>query len=93
LPNPFNALRVLDLGQLLPHIHQDVTIGLGDLTAILLMEGAVGDPDHMATAECTVSEIKQNKHEFSQYYAEFQVIAADINWNRSVLRHTLCTGL
>jgi len=32
-------------------------------------------------------------HEFSQYYAEFQVIAADLDWNPSALRNALRMGL
>jgi hypothetical protein len=38
-------------------------------------------------------EIKQTNREFSQYYAEFQVIAADWNWNYSALRNALRSGL
>jgi len=38
-------------------------------------------------------EIKQKNREFSQYYAEFQVIAADLDWNPSALRNALRMGL
>jgi hypothetical protein len=38
-------------------------------------------------------EIKQKNREFSQYYAEFQVIAADLDWNPSALRNALWMGL
>jgi hypothetical protein len=38
-------------------------------------------------------EIKQNNSEFSQYYAEFQVIAADLDWNPSALWNALRMGL
>jgi hypothetical protein len=38
-------------------------------------------------------EIKQKNPEFSQYYAEFQVIAADLNWNPLALRNALRMGL
>jgi hypothetical protein len=38
-------------------------------------------------------EMKQKKREFSQYYAEFQVIAADLDWNPSALRNALRSGL
>jgi len=30
---------------------------------------------------------------FSQYYAEFQVISADLDWNHSALRNALWMGL
>jgi hypothetical protein len=38
-------------------------------------------------------EIKINNREFSLYYAEFQVIAADLDWNPSALRNALRSGL
>jgi hypothetical protein len=38
-------------------------------------------------------EIKQKNCEFSQYYAEFQVIAADLDWNALALRNALRMGL
>jgi len=38
-------------------------------------------------------EIKQKNHKFPQYDAEFQVIAADIDWNPSALRNSLRMGL
>jgi hypothetical protein len=38
-------------------------------------------------------EIKQKNQEFSQYYAEFQVIAADLDWNPTALRNALRSGL
>jgi len=37
-------------------------------------------------------EIKQKNREFSQHYAEFQVIAADLDWNPSALRNALRIG-
>ena len=57
-------------------------IGLEDLPAfLLLLEAAFVDPDPVATVERRMREIKQKNREFSQYYAEFQVIAADLDWN------------
>jgi len=76
----FNRLRGRALGQILPHVREDGTIGLEDLSAsIQLLEAAFGDPDRVATAERKMPEIKQKNHEFSQYYSEFQVIAADLD--------------
>jgi hypothetical protein len=40
-----------------------------------------------------MKEIKQKNREFSLYYAEFQVIAADLDWNPSALRNALRSGL
>jgi len=90
----FNRLRGVALGQILPHVREDGTIGLEDLPALIqLLEAAFGDPDRIATAERKIREIKQKNHEFSQYYAEFQVIAADLDWNPSALRNALRIGL
>jgi hypothetical protein len=38
-------------------------------------------------------EIQQKLREFSQYYAEFQVISADLDWNPSALRNAVRSGL
>jgi len=45
------------------------------------------------TAEPGMREIKQTNREFSQYYAEFQVVGADLDWNPSALRNALRMGL
>jgi len=90
----FNRLRGVALGQILPHVREDGTIGLNDLPALIqLLEAAFGDPDRIATAERKIREIKQKNREFSQYYAEFQVIAADLDWNPLALRNALRIGL
>jgi hypothetical protein len=47
----------------------------------------------VATAERNIREIKQTNREFSLYYTEFQVIAADLYWNPSALRNPLRSGL
>jgi len=90
----FNGLRGIALGQILPHVQKDGTIGLEDLPAIIqLLEAAFGDPDQVATAERKMREIKQKNSDFSEYYAEFQVIAADLDWSPSALWNSLRIGL
>jgi len=90
----FNRLRGISLGQILPHVQKDGTIGLQDLPAFIqLLEAAFGDPDRVAPAERKMREIQQKNPEFSPYYAEFQVIAADLDWNPSALRNVLRMGL
>ena len=90
----FNRLRGVTLGQILPHVQEDGEIGLEDLPAFIkLLEAAFQDPDQVATTERNMREIKQKTCEFSQYYAEFQVIAADLDWNLSALRNALQMGL
>jgi len=90
----FNCLRGVALGQILPQVREDRTIRLEDLPALTqLLEAAFGDPDRVATAERKMREIKQQNRVFSQYYAEFQIIAADLDWNPSALRNALRMGL
>jgi len=90
----FNRLSGIALKQILPHVRDNGEIGLEDLSALIqLLEAAFGDPDRVATAERNMKEIKQKNREFSLYYAEFQVIAADLDWNPSALRNALRSGL
>jgi hypothetical protein len=90
----FNHLSGLALKQTLPHIRDNGDIGLEDIAAFIqLLEAAFGDPNRVATAEHNMKEIKQKNPEFSLYYAEFQVIAADLDWNPSALRNALRSGL
>jgi hypothetical protein len=90
----FNRLSGLALKQVLPHVRETGEIGLEGLPAFIqLLEAAFGDPDRVATAEWNMREIKQKHREISQYYAEFQVIAADLDWNPSALRNALRSGL
>jgi hypothetical protein len=90
----FHRLSCLPLRPILPHVRENGDLDLGDLTALIqLLEAAFGDPDGVATAERNMKEIKPKNREFSQYYAEFQVIAADLDWNPSAFRNTLRSGL
>jgi len=90
----FNHLMGVALGLILPHVREDGTTGLEDLpTFIQLPEAAFGDRDRVATTEQTMREITQKNREFSQYYPQFQVFAADLVWNPSALRNALRMGL
>ena len=90
----FNRLSGIALKQILPHVRDNGEIGLENLPAFIqLLEATFGDPDRVTTAERNMKEIKQKNPEFSVYYAEFQVIAADLDWNPSALRHALRSGL
>jgi hypothetical protein len=90
----FNRLSGLALKQVLPHVGDNGEIRLEGLPAFIqLLEAAFGNPDRVATAERAMKEIKQRNRQFSLYYAEFQVIAADLDWNPSALRNALRSGL
>ena len=78
----------------MPHIREDGEIGLEDLPAFIqLLEAAFEDPDRVATAERKMRQIKQNNRDLSEYYAESQVIAADLSWNPSALQNASRMGL
>ena len=82
----FNHLRGVALDQILPHVQEDGMIPLEDLAAFIqLLDAVCGDPDRVATVERTRWEIKHKNLEFSQYYGEFEEIAADQDWNSSSL--------
>jgi len=68
-------------------------IGLEDLPAFSQsLEPAFGVPDRVSTAKWKMWAIEQKNREFSQYYAEFQGIAAGLDWHPSALRNALRMG-
>jgi len=90
----FNHLRGVAIGHILPHVREDGMIGLEDLPAFIqLLKEAFGESDWVATAKRKMREIQQMYRAFSQYYAEFQVIAAYLDWNPLALRNALRMGL
>jgi len=89
-----NHLRGVPLGQILPHVRDNGEIGLENLPAVIeLLEAAFGDHDRVATAKWIMLQIKQKNPEFSKYYAEFEVIAADREWNPAALWNALTIWL
>jgi len=78
----------VSLGQILPHIREVGEIGLEDLPALIhLLKTVFEVPDRVATTERKKWQIEQKNPKFSQYTAEFQVIAADVDWNPLALRN------
>jgi hypothetical protein len=87
-------LEGLALGQVLPLIQDDNSIALADLNAFCrLLENAFGDPDRRATAEPQLERLRQANREFSLYFADFQRLVADVDWNDGAKRHALMRGL
>jgi hypothetical protein len=83
-----NLLSGVALSQILLHVWENGTIGLQDLPAFIYrLEAAVGNPDCVATAKRKMQEIKQKNRELSQFYGEFEVIAANLDWNPLALRN------
>jgi len=68
--------------QILPKVWQDGEMGRADLPAFIQhLKVAFGDPDRVATAPRLIHVIEPKNTEYSQYFAEYQVIVADLDWN------------
>jgi len=94
MQHPFNSLRGIALGQILPHIRIDGMIALGDLLAFVqLLKLAFGNPYRVTTTEWTIHKMKQKNCNVSQGYAGFSVIASDLDCNASVHMNALRMGL
>ena len=90
----FNRLMGVPMCHILPRVRKDGTIWLEELPAFAqLLDTAFGDPEWMATTEQDRRDITQYNLEFSQYYAEFHVVAADLDWNSSPLQNLHCMRL
>jgi hypothetical protein len=50
------------------------------------MAEAYGVPDRANTAERALSKLRQGNRDFVSYYAEFQRLIADLQWNDAALR-------
>jgi hypothetical protein len=62
-------------------------------TFITSLEEAYSDHNYANTAEYTLSKLRQGNHDFVSYYAEFQCLIADLQWNNATKRATLYCGL
>jgi hypothetical protein len=60
---------------------------------ITVLETAIGDPDHVATAEWKLEALKQTNCHFSTCYTEFQYYTVDVQWNDPAKHTALMRGL
>jgi hypothetical protein len=75
-------------------IREDGIMRPEDLPAFIRQLGAeFGSHDRVASTRTKMRELKQMICEFSQYDAEFKVVAADLDWNLSALRNARGMGL
>jgi hypothetical protein len=59
-------------------------VNLGNFEAFVTsLEEAYGDPDYMNTAKRVLTKLRQGNQDFIMYYAEFQCIIIDLNWNNT----------
>jgi hypothetical protein len=89
----FSRLEGAALEQLI-HLVKDDCVNLGNFEAFVTsLEEAYGDPDRMNTAERGLAKLHQGNRDFVAYYAEFQRLIADLNWNDAAKHAALHCGL
>jgi hypothetical protein len=93
----FSRLEGAALEQLM-HLVKDDHVNLGNFEAFVTsLEEAYGDPDRVNTAERALAKLCQGNRDFIAYYAEFQCLIVDLNWNdaakRAALHRSLCEEL
>jgi hypothetical protein len=82
----FSRLEGAALEQLI-HLMKDDCVNLGNFKAFVTsLEEAYGDPDRVNTAEWALAKLRQGNRDFVMYYAEFQRLIADLNWNHTAKR-------
>jgi hypothetical protein len=85
----FSRLEGAALEQLI-HLMKDNHVNLGNFEAFVTsLEEAYRDPDHVNTAEWALAKLHQGNQDFITYYAEFQRLIADLNWNNAAKRMAL----
>jgi hypothetical protein len=88
----FSRLEGAALEQLI-HLMKDDRVNLGNFEAFVTsLEEAYGDPDRMNTAEWALAKLRQGNRDFVAYYAEFQRLIADLNWNDAAKHVALHCG-
>jgi hypothetical protein len=79
--------------QILPYIENNA-VNLDDIDALIkILEDAFGDPDQVATATRELRNLRQANREFSLYFADFQRLSAETEWNESAKKDALQNGL
>jgi hypothetical protein len=73
---------------------KDDRVNLENFEAFMTsLEEAYGDPDRMNTAEWALAKLCEGNRDFVAYYAVFQRLIADLDWNDAAKRAALHRGL
>jgi hypothetical protein len=89
----FSRLEGAALEQLI-HLVDNDHVDLDNFDAFVTsLEEAYGDPDYANTAEHALSKLRQGNCDFISYYAEFQCLITDQQWNDATKRAALHRGL
>jgi hypothetical protein len=89
----FSRLEGAALEQMI-HLIQNDRVNLENFEAFVTsLDEAYGDPDRVNTAKRTLAKLRQGNRDFVMYYAEFQRLIADLDWNDAAKRAALHRGL
>ena len=89
----FNRLEDRALEQILPYV-SEAGIALDDVEDLIrVLQNAFADPDAAATARERLQSLKQGNKEFSSYFAEFQMLIAELDWDQNAKMDALREGL
>jgi hypothetical protein len=88
-------LRGRALDQILPYIKENGNRwALNDVEDVIkILQRTFGDPDERATARFKLQNLRQNNREFSDYYAEFSRLVAELGWDEAATMDALRNGL
>jgi hypothetical protein len=76
------------------HLVKNDRVNLENFEAFVTsLDEAYGDPDRVNTAKRTLAKLHQGNRDFVTYYAEFQRLIVDLDWNDAVKRAALHRGL
>ena len=89
----FNRLEDRALEQILPYV-SEAGIALSDVDELIqVLQNAFADPDAAATAREKLHSLKKGNKEFSSYFAEFQMLIAELDWDQNAKMDALREGL
>jgi hypothetical protein len=89
----FSRLDRAALEQLI-HLVKDYRVNLENVEAFVTsLEEAYGDPNRINTTERVLAKLSQGNQDLVAYYAEFQCLIVDLNWNDAAKCMALHRGL
>jgi hypothetical protein len=89
----FSRLEGAALEQII-HLIQNDYVNLENIEAFMTsLDEAYGDPDHVNTAKQILAKLRQGNWDFIMYYAEFQHLITDLDWNNAAKCAALYRGL
>jgi hypothetical protein len=89
----FSRLEGATLDQMI-HLMKDDYMNLENVKVFVTpLEEAYRDPDHVNATERALTKLCQSNRDFIMYYAEFQCLIMDLNWNHAAKCTALHHGL